>query len=196
MTIRLTADTHFGHDLAARKRGFSSVEAHDEAILAGLVNGANNKTETIIAGDFAFGQWQLSLDLMKQVPGRKHLVLGNHDRAHPGYAAGFRGSHLRAYLEVFDSVTTAMQLGWGRSTLLVSHFPYQGDVGSREDVFTQWRLRDERAILLHGHTHSSQRLTYSRKGTPQLHIGVDAWEYKPVSLDDIMDYYEGKKKNA
>ena len=45
---------------------------------------------------------------------------------------------------------------------------------------------NEQGWLLHGHLHSKHVDT----GPRQIHIGVDAWDFKPVSLDKVMQIIE------
>lgn len=182
--IQLTADTHFGHEKVAKARGFPSVIAHDAAILNALIRNADGNTETIIAGDFALGGWRDALQFIHLIPGTKHLVLGNHDRAHPMASNGHR--FLREYLAVFDSVSTSIRLRHNGRDVLISHFPYDGDHVEGGDRGSQWRLRDEGSLLLHGHTHSNQRVSASQSGTPQIHIGLDAWGLRPVTLGQAL----------
>ena len=66
---------------------------------------------------------------------------------------------------------------------LMSHYPYDGD-HMAEARYDQFRLRDLGRSLFHGHTHSNERLSFSNKGTPQVNVGLDAWDLKPVSLFD------------
>ena len=68
----------------------------------------------------------------------------------------------------------------------MSHFPYDGDHVEGGDRATQWRLHDEGVILLHGHTHSADRVSLSRAGTTQIHVGLDAWGLRPVALGQAL----------
>lgn len=100
---------------------------------------------------------------------------------------------LPGYLEVFASVQQSARRTLAGHRLLLSHFPYLGaeqgddDRGAR---FDQWRLPDRGAWLLHGHTHSAQRLSASRN----IHVGLDAWGLAPVSIDAIVQIIAGATK--
>jgi calcineurin-like phosphoesterase family protein len=63
--------------------------------------------------------------------------------------------------------------------VLLSHFPYAADRGPAR--YMQYRLRDEGEWLLHGHTHGKERFHDQR----EIHIGVDAWDLRPVPVEDI-----------
>jgi len=128
-----------------------------------------------------YGYWETSPSLPRQLiaelPGTKHLIAGNHDRCHPMH----RDAHnwQRRYLEVFDSVQSFARRRIAGRQVMLSHFPFSGD-HTFEDRYTQYRLRDEGAWLLHGHTHSM-----SKGEGRQIHVGADAWGMAPVSLEVI-----------
>lgn len=189
--IRITSDPHLGHPKVAELRGFDSVEAHDDTILRNLARGATDKTLTWILGDVVFGSPQHKLSglarLRDEVPGHKRLVLGNHDPLHPAVK---QNADWGPWLEVFEQIHTAAQVKHDGHTLLLSHFPYDGDNdhradGDQSDRFEQYRLRDLGAVLLHGHTHASTVLSTSAAGTPMVHVGLDAHQLRPVPLGMI-----------
>ncbi len=66
--------------------------------------------------------------------------------------------------------------------ILLSHFPYSGttDIEDSGGRYDQWRLPRMGAWLLHGHTHSSLR-----QGEQSVHVGLDAWDLTPVSINVI-----------
>ena len=137
-----------------------------------------------------------ALEWLKQRPGRKHLIAGNHDSVHPMH----HDSHkwLPIYLDgVFETVQLAAKrripLREGHRTALLSHFPYQGDHAAQQR-YTQWRLPDEGDYNIHGHVHSTERISYGPSRpvglgewarSVQIHVGVDAWGFRPVSLAEI-----------
>jgi calcineurin-like phosphoesterase family protein len=132
---------------------------------------------TWVLGDLAVSRPDRALALLNLLPGRKHLIVGNHDRCHPMHRTAHK--HQRAYLDVFDSVQAFARRRIGDQAVLLSHFPYASD-HTDEVRYTQYRLRDEGMWLLHGHTHGPER----RHGH-EIHVGVDAWDLAPVSLEQI-----------
>ena len=90
--VGFTSDLHLGHELAARLRGFSSVEDHDEAVIHTLSRQCDKRTVLWVLGDVAMRVE--SLDLLARVPGRKRLVRGNHDNFQLGvYQKYFEDVH-------------------------------------------------------------------------------------------------------
>lgn len=69
--------------------------------------------------------------------------------------------------------------------ILLSHFPYLNSDAqdARDSRFNQWKMADLGAWLLHGHIHNSQQLAGRA-----IHVGVDAWNLSPVSLNVIAKF--------
>ena len=140
-----------------------------------------------VLGDISSGTKTAQLNALEWIkarPGIKHLIAGNHDSVHPLH----RDSHkwLPIYLDgAFETVQMAAKrripLPEGHVTALLSHFPYTGDHTVLQR-YPQWRLPDCGDYLLHGHIHSRDKTDFSGR---IIHVGVDAWDYKPVSLDEI-----------
>jgi calcineurin-like phosphoesterase family protein len=171
-----------GHKLVSGLRGFENVPEHDEVILRNLRAAVREGDDLWILGDIAFDGWESRIGALSALPCRKHLVLGNHDRAHPLNSRAHE--YLAAFGRVFDTVQTFACLNYEGTRFLLSHFPYDGD-SHGEDRESQWRLRDEGRVLLHGHTHAQEKFSRSALGTPQLHVGLDAWDLKPATLAQI-----------
>lgn len=191
MTVYFTSDLHLGHRLVAGLRGYEGRAIdHDDRIRFGWEMRVGPKDDVWVLGDLAASSPTYALEFIATLPGRKHLVAGNHDRCHPMH----RDAHnwQRRYLEVFDSVQPFARRRIDGRDVLLSHFPYTRDRGEPRHV--QWRLRDEGSWLLHGHTHGQERVTITPPipGTEflfgparEIHVGVDARDMMPVSLDEI-----------
>ena len=96
------------------------------------------------------------------------------------------------YYEAFETIQLAARrrLSWdgGHVDALLSHMPYSGD-HSLEDRCTQWRLRDEGDYLLHGHLHGDPP-----SGERQIDVGLDCWDYAPVSLETLTELVRNQEK--
>ena len=105
----------------AKVLAVETIEQHDEKI-CDLWNDAVHKRDLVLVlGDCGHG-----IDLLKGLPGRKKLLLGNHD-----------GFHASRYLEVFDDIIGPVKY----KKYWLSHFPPHQD-----ELFGK--------SVLHGHTHS------------------------------------------
>ncbi|BCO56120.1 serine/threonine protein phosphatase [Mycobacterium intracellulare] len=208
MSVWFTSDLHIGHRLcAALREGYESVPEffteyevgrHDEILAHRWDEHVRTGDQVWVLGDISAGgssAQRSALQWLSNRPGEKHLLAGNHDGVHPMH----RDSHKwqPEYLKVFASVQTMARRKIGGRDVLLSHFPYRGD-HTEVDRYNQYRLRDEGLPLLHGHTHSKERLrigfpTHGFNGavivhdSPTIHVGVDAWDLRPVHLDEIAE---------
>ena len=77
--VRFIADLHLSHANMAKRRGFSSIEEHDEHIIAKWNSVVNKRDVTYILGDITMEK-SSPYPLLDRLNGIKHIVLGNHDR--------------------------------------------------------------------------------------------------------------------
>lgn len=188
ITDFVTSDLHLGHATGATVfRDFSSVAEHDAMILARIREAVRGiaTPRLFILGDVALGGWRNSITQLRELPFEVHVVLGNHDRPAPNMSNGH--NYLQEFMALggFASVQTVARV----QGFVLSHYPYDnapGEAGNSDD-FEEWRLRDRGIPLLHGHTHSKERFSLSSSGTPQVHVGVDAWGFKPVNIREIKE---------
>jgi len=155
-------------------RPFESVEEMD----AELVRRYNAvvKPEDVVywLGDVSFHPTDKSAELIGSLHGHKILCLGNHDRS----AAAM--SRMGFSMVVREAVTHIC----GR-TVRMSHFPPKEYYDPRYKHAAE-RHKDLRPLmhkgewLLHGHTHGTERI----RGR-YVHVGVDAWDFTPVSVPEI-----------
>ncbi len=189
-TVFFTSDPHWGHEWVAGLRGFDSPQEHDDALLFNFTQTVSKRDIVYWLGDMTMRSPEYAIEMTKKIPAASHrLILGNHDRGHPMFRDSARWQ--KRYFEAFDSVATAgmVRVGPKGTRVLLSHFPYDGEGDpAMEDRHVQWRLRDERMLLLHGHTHTDRALGYSRYATPMLHVGLDAWDMNPVPLDWVTNW--------
>jgi calcineurin-like phosphoesterase family protein len=77
--VRFIADLHLSHQNMAKRRGFSSIEEHDEHVIAKWNSVVNKRDVTYILGDITMEK-SAPYPLLDRLNGIKHIVLGNHDR--------------------------------------------------------------------------------------------------------------------
>ena len=77
--VRFIADLHLGHVNMAIKRGFKTVEDHDNHIIQCWNSVVHKRDLTWILGDITM-ESSKSYPLLKHLNGMKKVVLGNHDR--------------------------------------------------------------------------------------------------------------------
>ncbi|MCV7193832.1 metallophosphoesterase [Mycolicibacterium brumae] len=179
-----TADLHLQHPKLADLRGFGSVAAHDEAVMAALRVLDPENDVLWVLGDICsggVGSMESALSQLSTLDVTMHLVTGNHDPCAPMYRNAQR--HFSAFATVFASIQQHARTKVGDTGVLLSHFPYRGtpDRHAREH-FDQYQLPNLGMWLLHGHTHSAER----RSGTRSICVSLEAWELKPASADDLV----------
>lgn len=186
MTTWFTSDTHFGHERINElaNRPFTSVEEMNEAIIERW-NAVVAPEDTVYhLGDVAMGKIADSLPLIGRLNGTKILVEGNHDRTFTDKGKKREPEWRQKYLEVFAAVRDNYAVMIEGREVMLSHFPYDGD-SHDEDRFAGDRLVDKGAALLHGHTHALAQVSHSKAKSLQIHVGVDAWEFAPVSEETV-----------
>lgn len=189
MALLLYSDPHYGHANVIRysQRPFDDA-AHMDVFMLDAYRTSVREADTVIwLGDCFFMSFENAEALLRSLPGRKVLVRGNHDRSASRMAA--MGFELVADRELRMHIA-------GRPVRLC-HFPYAGTASAEDDatsvgprgeetVAPYERYRAQRPqrvkgeVLIHGHTHSRVR----RNGN-QIHVGVDAWGYRPVEMIDV-----------
>ena len=160
MPVFFTSDTHFGHAgaRALYRRPFASVAEMDMVIVERWNAAVGPDDEVWHLGDFAVGLAEArTRQLLGQLQGRKHLVTGNNDGAATVALPGW--ASVRPYAEIEVG-------GFG---LVLCHY-----------AFRTWRNMGRGWLNLHGHSHG--RLTPLPR---QFDVGVDAWDFRPVTLSQI-----------
>ena len=181
MNTFFTSDVHFGHKHVARTRGYTTPAEHDAALAQTWREQVGRGDDVFVLGDLTVGRQQAVLEWLDELPGTKHLILGNHDDGHP-LMRSYRSRFARL-TQTFATVGTVGVIRPSVGKVFLSHFPYEGDHGP--DRYVEHRLRDQGVPLLHGHTHGPERATLTSKGTVQVHVGLDAWGGRLVDQREI-----------
>ncbi|MCJ2080664.1 metallophosphoesterase [Methylobacterium sp. J-090] len=166
MATFFTADTHFGDaPLVLRRRTlFTSVEAHDEALVArwNAIVGIDDVVWHL--GDFAAGASREQCAAMfARLNGTKRLVRGNHDTNRVLELPWVDPPVENARITVQDCHGQAWRL-------FLSHYPHRSWPGF-------WRGTRH----LYGHTHACLPDT-----SRACDVGMDAWDYRPVDLATLI----------
>lgn len=209
MTVYFTSDLHLFHRAVAYDRRYggwpkdrSLVTSEDVVwhnnLLAERWDATVRPDDVVwVLGDLIANNKFLTdaLEWVNNRPGTKHIVLGNHDPAHPMHSESHKFED--AYRTAFKSVGTMRKrtvvLGDGsKQTVMLSHFPYEGDGDGSAEREIQYRLRNQGLPILHGHTHSKNKVTGACPDlltgpSKQIHVGLDAWDYTPVPLEAVVE---------
>ena len=144
--ILYISDCHFYHDNLCRNldhRGFIDFEEMNAFMIRQWNDNVNQKDDVYILGDFCFGNGEAAARIIKQLKGRLHLIIGNHDRfLHDRHFDRCLFKSIEAYSEISDK---------GR-TVILSHYPvfcYKGQYRRNVDG-------SPATYMLYGHVHNTQ----------------------------------------
>jgi calcineurin-like phosphoesterase family protein len=171
MAVLFTADTHFGHGgaLGLFRRPFASVREMDDAMVQRWNEVVGPTDEVWHLGDFAVRRSAAEMArILAALQGRVHLIAGNNDGPDTLALGGFASVHHYVELELEGA------------RLVLCHYP-----------FRSWNRMARGAINLHGHSHG--RLTPIPR---QLDIGVDVWDFRPISLATVLAASRPRSRRA
>ncbi len=159
MSIWFTADLHLGHAriLDYCKRPYADAREMDEALTDKWNEVVRPGDDVYVVGDFALGDAETVAFYLRRLRGRKHLAWGNHDRKSARTIKCWASS--QAYIDI----TVDGQ------RLMMSHY-----------AMRTWPGVHHGSIHLYGHSHG---MLSPWRGS--LDVGVDCWDYRPVSLDEV-----------
>ena len=169
-----TSDTHINHKsiLELQQRPFLTLSEHDECIIDNICNTVTRDDELFFIGDVIMGEnVEYGLSLLRKIPCDKYLIKGNHDKKKEKYGDVFKD--ITKYMEIKDKEHELV--------LCLSHYP-----------FLCWHHQRKGSIMLHGHIHSdpSYNVINKKLGIKRYDVGVDANDYKPVSLETIIKFFK------
>jgi len=178
MNTFFTSDTHFGHTgvIKHANRPFYDKEEMDAKLIENWNDTVNVNDTVYHMGDFAFLNRTKTAEIMAQLNGKIHLILGNHDYKQTRQLA----------LEWFESVRSYQKIKIDNKKIMLFHFP-----------MLYWDCMSYGSWHLHGHIHSSDGMI--RRGKDDHHdreipdeliacsmdVGVDAHNYRPVEFEEI-----------
>lgn len=174
--IYFTSDLHFGHnqDFVYDRRGFKSMQEHDEALIANWNDVVKPEDTVYILGDIMLGDNRYGLSCLRRLAGNKNFIGGNHD------------TNNRIDLISFDTslnmewIGYAMPFKYGKLRFYLSHYP---TLTSNYDEGLPLRRR---VINLCGHAHTNDRFADWDKGLIY-HVEPEAHNNKPVSIEEIIN---------
>jgi calcineurin-like phosphoesterase family protein len=174
--IWITSDWHFGHDreFIYKARGFSSIEEMNEAIIERHNSVVAPQDIVYCLGDCMLGDNEKGIECIKRLNGEIHIIPGNH----------CTNTRIKLYHENhFNVEADAFRLKQGKYSFLATHYPMLTGNLEKESL-TQMTLN------LYGHTHQT---THFFHDLPYCyHVGMDAHDCYPVSLDTIIQEMKDK----
>lgn len=175
--IWFTSDLHLGHEnvLEFMNRPWERIEDMNRALIANINAKVRRDDELYILGDFSFKIPAVeAAELRKKIFCKNvHIVPGNHDKdwMHKDVQGTF----------IVEPPITVLKVDGQKYVL--SHYPMM-----------DWQSMAHGSIHLHGHIHTVGSLYNEMnlmQGLFRYDVGVDANEYAPVSMPEILAWFEG-----
>ena len=170
--IYFTSDLHLGHKNIIKlcNRPFASLEEMDETMVANWNQVVTNGDTVYIIGDLMFRTQNHPLDVLNRLKGKKHLILGNHDR---GWLNKIEAA------DFFKSVESYTEISDGKRKIALCHYPMMS-----------WGGIGKGSYLIHGHIHNNRDAAYwplLASMQHALNASVEINQYRPVTFDQLVE---------
>jgi len=174
--IYFTADTHFGHQLMAKKRGFATVEEHDTEIIEKWNSQIDGGDRVYILGDMIWNGVEPA-DILKQLNGEKYLIEGNHDRIGKHNEAIF----LKYVKWIKDYFVLKIKNGDNipSTKIVLCHYPFE-----------IWDADHYGSFHLFGHIHGRCRHKPLSSLPNRMDVGVDTNDLYPYEWTEILEKFK------
>ncbi len=153
-----TSDTHFYHSNIIKycNRPYKNVEEMNAALIKNWNDRVSCEDTIFHLGDFSFGNEAKAQEILLKLNGHKILIVGNHDKQH-------------LEIQGWDRIYRTFEKKIDNTYVVMCHY-----------AMKVWNLSHHGSIQLYGHSHGTLA-----GNSQQLDVGVDCWNYAPVSLDEI-----------
>ena len=168
--IWVTSDLHFCHDRAFiwEARGYNSVEEMNNEQIRKWNEIVDDQDEVWVLGDLMLGDLEDGIACLKQLKGKIHVCLGNHDT----------NKREQAYRDMGWDVHLAARLKYKKFNFYLSHYP---TITHNLEEKELWQV----VVNLYGHTH--QTTNFYHDDPWMYHVGVDSHDGYPVTIDQILE---------
>lgn len=182
--IFFTSDTHYGHRNIikfGKGRPFSTIEEHDEALIRNWNERVSPGDRVYHLGDFSMAHPERIDKILARLVGQKFFIRGNHDKA-------MRGNILKHFVWAKDYFKLKVpdpdtKNPTGKQEIVLCHYPME-----------IWDKRHYGSWHLHGHCHGN--LAEDKRQVPRFDVGVDCWDYAPVSYEQIKEAIREREVNG
>lgn len=168
------ADTHFGHENIIKlcDRGFSNVAEMDAFMISRWQERVRPNDDVFVVGDFAYRNKRSASSYLEQLPGIKHLIVGNHDK---GLLAD------KTALQAFASVDRMLELRDASlgCNVTLCHYP-----------LVEWPGFFNESYHVYGHLHNVKKQSFQlmKQVERALNAGVEIVDYSPRTLAELIEY--------
>lgn len=169
--ICYTADLHLGHANVIQhcNRPYSSADEMDAALISSWNSKVHRDDTVYIVGDFLFRAKRPAEDYLRELKGRKHLLIGNHDKY------WMKKVDLTQW---FESVSPMLFITDNGRSVALCHYPMM-----------TWPGISKGGYMVYGHIHNNTNADFwplIRANDLMLNAGVDINGFAPVTLDEMI----------
>lgn len=186
--IYFTSDQHFGHAniITYCERPWDSVEAMNQGLVDRWNERVKPEDRVHMLGDLCWGRVDKYAHYLEQLNGEKFLTPGNHDTVWEGNRTQ-RDKGVLASLGIQVMPSQWTFYAWPDYEFQVCHFPFQ-DEARHTSAYDEYLPETDGRWLLHGHVHGAWTARPERR---EINVGVDVWDWSPVSLEEIVEIVTG-----
>lgn len=165
MDIFVTSDLHFGHAniIKYENRPYKDIDEMDTDLIERWNDTVKQKDLVYILGDFSWYRGEKTNKILKQLNGRKVLVVGNHDEVFL--------KDKKFNKELFEEICYYKQIKYNKKVYVMFHYPIAEHNGKTHGY-----------IHLYGHIHSTNLDLEEELGELCYNVGIDRNNYKPVNI--------------
>jgi calcineurin-like phosphoesterase family protein len=170
--IYMTSDWHLGHKNIIKycDRPFQNITEMNTTILDNYFEIITDEDIVFFVGDLFFGSKGVCKNIFRNLPGQKHLIIGNHDKWSKSFyrnECGFITAKFRVMTDEYEIVHSPVN--------------FNSVLSNR--------------ILIHGHVHAKYPIIeFSHltglNGDYTYDVGVDANYFKPIPLNKIKETFQ------
>lgn len=180
--IWFTSDTHFGHKAMVdgdigqgwRSDHFSSLEEMDEVMIENWNERVHPGDMVYHLGDLSFHGPEETAIILSRLNGQIFLVKGNHD--HKSITKSSLVQQELVWIKDYKRINPKINPAGLKQAIALCHFP-----------MVTWHGSSNGSWMLHGHCHGNLSLPHPMDIAPRLDVGVDCWNFAPVSLQEVAD---------
>lgn len=168
-TIWFTSDTHFNHrNILLSRPQFTSVEEMNELMIERWNARVKRSDRVYHLGDVALGNADAARQILNRLNGAIHLIRGNHEAVAENKKCADRFVWIKDY----------HWLKLGEQKVYLLHY-----------AMRTWNCMHYGSWHLYGHSHGSLP---ELPGTLSFDVGVDCWDFAPISYEEVQQKMAGK----
>jgi calcineurin-like phosphoesterase family protein len=176
--IYFTSDTHFNHAnvIEYSKRPFKDIHHMTESLIENWNAIVQPGDVVYHLGDFSLSWGSKHAEMiektLRRLNGQKWLIQGNHDRKEVLQSPQW------VKVLPYHEVHTKMFGGEHKQRIVLCHY-----------AMLSWNQMHRGSWMLHGHSHGN----LVDSGGKRVDVGVDVWDYKPVSIETIKKFMDKRE---